>query len=83
MSSGPPRGARRNGRPAPPGAARFVAARPFQSYGNRLRRWWQGRPVDPPQCWLEFSVDGVPFQVREVRTDGGGWEVDLFQSHAG
>ena len=66
-----------------PTSVRFETVRPFQSHGNRLRRWLHGREVDPPQLWLEFSVDGVPFTVREVRAGGGEWKVDYFESHAG
>ncbi len=66
-----------------PASVRFEAVRPSQSYGNRLRRWLYGRDADPPQLWLEFSVDGVPFTVREMRGDGGEWKVDYFESHAG
>ncbi len=66
-----------------PASVRFKEARPFQSYGNRLRRWLHGREADPPQLWLEFSVDGVPFTVREARAGGGEWKVDYFESHAG
>ena len=67
----------------PPALIRFLAVRPFQSYGNRLTRWLQGRATDPAELWLEFSVDGTPFEVRETRADGGEWKVDSFQSHAG
>ena len=62
---------------------RFLSARPAQSYGNRLRRWFQGREIEPPERWLEFSADGVPFQVRETRAGGREWRVSSFQSHAG
>ena len=67
----------------PPASVRFLEARPRQAYGNRLRRWWRGQKMDPPQAWLEFTVDGMPFQVRARRMDGGGWKVDFFESHAG
>ena len=67
----------------PPTAVRFLAARPLQSYGNRLRRWLEGREADPQEMWLEFSIDGMPFEVREARRDGGAWKVDFFQAHAG
>ena len=66
-----------------PASVRFEAVHPFQSYGNRLRRWLHGREADPPQLWLEFSVDGVPFTVRETRVNKGEWKVDYFESHAG
>lgn len=68
---------------AAPVPVRFVAVGPFQSYGNRLRRWFHGREADPKEVWLEFSVGGVPFGVRAARTDGGEWKVSYFQSHAG
>lgn len=66
-----------------PAYVRFEAVRPTQSYGNRLRRWLRGQEVDPPQLWLEFSVGGVPFTVRETRGHDGEWKVDYFESHAG
>ena len=66
-----------------PAFVRFKEARPFQSYGNRLRRWLHGREADPPQLWLEFSVGGVPFTVREIHGLDGEWKVDYFESHAG
>ena len=68
---------------APPVSVRFLAAHPSQSYGNRLRRWVHGQEVDPQELWLEFSVDGMPFQVREARVGGGEWKVSYFQAHAG
>ena len=66
-----------------PASVRFEAVRPFQSHGNRLRRWLHGQEIDPPQLRLEFSVGGVPFTVRETRGPSGEWKVDSFASHAG
>ena len=68
---------------APPASMRFLAARPFQSYGNRLRRWVHGQEIDPKEMSLEFSIDGLPFEVREKRVGRGEWKVSYFQSHAG
>ena len=68
---------------APLVSVRFLTAHPSQSYGNRLRHWVHGQEVDPQELWLEFSVDGMPFQVREARVCGGGWKVSSFQAHAG
>ena len=64
-------------------SVRFLTAHPSQSYGNRLRRWSNGQEVDPQELWLEFSVDGLPFQVREARVGSGEWKVSYFQAHAG
>ena len=64
-------------------SVRFEAVHPFQSYGNRLRRWLRRREVDPPQLWLEFSVGGVPFTVCEIHGSDREWKVDYFESHAG
>ena len=75
--------ARRQWPTAAPASVQFLGVRPRQSYGNRLRRWLRGQSTDPPEMWLEFSVDGVSFEVRERPTDDGGWKVDFFQSHAG
>ena len=66
-----------------PNAVQLVAVRPFQSYRNRLRRWFRGQAMDPAEQWLGFSVGGLPFEVRETHADGAGWKVDHFQSHAG
>ena len=68
---------------APPVSVRFLGVHPSQSYGNRLRRWVNGQEIDPQDLWLEFSVDGMPFQVREARVGGGEWKVRSFQAHAG
>ncbi len=56
--------------------------RPFQSYGNRLRRWINGESVDQTEANVDFSVGGVPFKVGLVRSKDGRWRVRNFQSHA-
>ena len=58
---------------ATPASIRFLTVHPFQSYGNRLRRWAYGQTIDPQELWLDFSVDGLPFQVRERRWVAGGF----------
>ena len=62
---------------------RRLAVGPFQSYGNRLRRWLRGQQVEMPELHVEFSVGGVPFEVRERSTKDGEWKVSYFQTHAG
>ena len=68
---------------APPVSLRFLSVHPSQSYGNRLPHWVNGQEIDPQELWLEFSVDGMLFQVRETRVNGGEWKVGYFQAHAG
>ena len=67
----------------PPASVRLLSVRPFQSYGNRWRRWAAGREVEQTVLHLEFTVDGVPFEVRERYAGHGEWKVNYFQSHAG
>ncbi len=62
---------------------RRLAVSPFQSYGNRLRRWLQGQEVEMPEVHVEFSVGGMPFEVRERYVGKGEWKVSYFQAHAG
>ena len=64
------------------GAAEMREVRPFQSYGNRLRRWINGESVDQTEANVDFSVGGVPFKVGLVRFKDGRWRVRNFQSHA-
>lgn len=62
---------------------RRLAVGPFQSYGNRLRRWLRSQQVEMPELYVEFSVGGVPFKVSERYTKDGEWKVSYFQTHAG
>ena len=64
-------------------AVRRLDVGPFQSYGNRLRRWLRGQPVEMPELYVEFSVGGVPFKVSERYEKNGEWKVSYFQTHAG
>ena len=67
----------------PTAPVKRLAVGPFQSHGNRWRRWMQGREVELPELRVEFSVGGVPFEVRERNAGHGEWKVSYFQSHAG
>ena len=70
----------------PEGAAAPVqrlAVSPFQSYGNRLRRWLRRQEIEMPEVHVEFSVGGMPFEVRERYVGRGEWKVSYFQAHAG
>ena len=60
-----------------------LAVGPFQSYGNRLRRWFRGQKVEMPELHVGFSVGGVPFEVREKYVGKEEWKVSYFQAHAG
>jgi hypothetical protein len=63
-------------------AERLVGTHPYQSNGNRLRRWLAGTGVDLPEVRVELegpSLLGVT--VRHLQT--GAWRVSEFNSHAG
>jgi hypothetical protein len=53
----------------------------YQTYGNRLRRWLEGRKLDPDLLSLEFTV-GAPFEVRLVSVGEGKWKISYFQTRA-
>lgn len=55
---------------------------PFQSHGNRLRRWLADREVDEPQVRVEFEGTCL-FGVTLRRVGPGQWRVTRFDSHAG
>ncbi len=62
--------------------AAVVYTIPFQSHGNRLRRWVAGREVDEPQVRVEFE-GACLFGVTMRRIGPGQWRVTRFDSHAG
>ncbi len=63
-------------------ATRIVSTFPYQSNGNRLRRWWAGRSVDLDEVVVEF--DGACLLgVKVQRNASGAWRVVRFASHAG
>ena len=64
----------------PPAAVVYTI--PFQSHGNRLRRWVAGREVDEPQVRVEFA-GACLFGVTLRRVGPGQWRVTRFDSHAG
>lgn len=55
---------------------------PFQSNGNRMRKWLRGRPIEPPEITVEFTGSCL-FGVTLRYVEGGLWIVYFFQSHAG
>jgi hypothetical protein len=55
---------------------------PFQSNGNRLKRWIMDRPLDPPKITVEFTGSCL-FGVTLQPVAPGIWKVHYFQSHAG
>ena len=55
---------------------------PFQSNGNRTRRWLSGRAIEPSEVTVEFTGSCL-FGVTLRYVDGGEWKVYFFQSHAG
>ena len=61
---------------------RMVSTFPFQSNGNRLRRFVSGREIEMAQVLVEFEgrcLLGVTVQ----RTKDQAWRVYRFASHAG
>ena len=63
--------------------ARLDYTLPFQSHGNRLRRWAAGRTLDEPQVRVEFVGSPCLFGITLRRTADGQWKVVGFASHAG
>ena len=59
----------------------FKSTFPFQSNGNRLRRWLAGKEVDMLEVSVEFEC-WYPYRVTLRRVDGG-WKVFYFGAHAG
>ncbi len=55
---------------------------PFQSNGNRWRRWLKGRVVDPLEVTVEFTGSCL-FSVTLHNLSPMNWKVYFFQSHAG
>jgi hypothetical protein len=61
---------------------RLVGIAPFQTNGNRLRRWVSGRGVEVPELQMEF--DGAcPLRVTLRLSSTQGWQVVKHGSHAG
>ena len=61
---------------------RMVATSPFQSNGNRIRRWASGQEVEMPEVQVEFE-GACLLRVTVRRTQGNEWRVFTFASHAG
>lgn len=62
---------------------RLVGTSPFQSNGNRLRRWLAARDMEMPEVRVEFEGGACLFGVSVRRTGAGQWLVYSFASHAG
>ncbi|WP_457337513.1 hypothetical protein [Rhizobacter sp. P5_C2] len=61
---------------------RLVGIAPFQTNGNRLRRWVSGRGVEVPELQMEF--DGAcPLRVTLRLSSTQGWQVVRHGTHAG
>jgi hypothetical protein len=63
-------------------ADRVVGTSPFQSNGNRLRRWLSGAAIEVPQIRIEFE-GACLLAVTVAHTDDGRWLVSAIASHAG
>jgi hypothetical protein len=64
------------------GVNKHTTTFPFQSNGNRMRRWIAGRPIEPSDITVEFTGSCL-FGVTLRYVAGGMWKVYFFQSHAG
>jgi hypothetical protein len=60
----------------------LVGTFPFQSNGNRIRRWLSGREVEMPELHVEFAGSGL-LGVNVRRTKTSQWKVFRFAGHAG
>ncbi len=61
---------------------RIVSTSPFQSNGNRLRRWSSGTEIEMPEVRVEFEgkcLLGVTIRHMPNKE----WRVSKFASHAG
>lgn len=61
---------------------RMVGTFPFQSNGNRLRRWFSGRKIEMPEVHIEYEGECL-FRVTLRHVGNGQWKVFNFGSHAG
>lgn len=61
---------------------RLAGTSPFQSNGNRLRRWLGAREVEMPEVRVEFE-GACLFGVSVRHVGAGQWLVYSFASHAG
>ncbi len=61
---------------------RVAGTFPFQSNGNRIRRWASGREIEMPELSVEF-VGSCLLGVTVRHTPNEGWRVFKFASHAG
>jgi hypothetical protein len=60
---------------------RIESPRSPQTYGNRFRRWLLGRKLDQDQISFDYSIGGLPFEVR-LAFHEGKWQIVYFQLHA-
>lgn len=63
-------------------ADHFAYTFPFQSNGNRLRRWILGKEVEMDDVSVEFDGPCL-LEIRIHHMDDGAWKISYFASHAG
>lgn len=56
---------------------------PFQSQGNRLRRWLRGQEIEMPEITFDYTIGQVPYSLRLIYRGKGQWRVLYFGAHAG
>ena len=64
------------------GPVRLVSTSPYQSKGNRLRRWLSGATVEMPEVRVEFE-GACLLGLTVSHTEDKGWRVARFARHAG
>ncbi|EMY04892.1 hypothetical protein LEP1GSC029_1754 [Leptospira interrogans str. 2002000626] len=55
---------------------------PKQTYGNRLKRYWNQDTVEVDPLYVEYYPCGLPFQIVLHLNRNGEWKIVNFQSHA-
>lgn len=58
---------------------------PLQTFGNRLRRWYEGRKVDEREVDADYKIKTetthVPVRIHFVYQSDGTWKITRFQAH--
>lgn len=56
---------------------------PKQTYGNRLKRYWNQDTVEVDPLYVVYYPCGLPFQIVLHLNRNGEWKIVNFQSRAG
>ncbi|EMN68674.1 hypothetical protein [Leptospira interrogans] len=55
---------------------------PKQTFGNRLKRYWNQDTVEVDPLYVEYYPCELPFQIALHLNRNGEWKIVNFQSHA-